>query len=180
MRLHPLALIDAYGDRLGFHVFHGHGARGELDLWRVVNETDLDEKDLERLPVRYGWALWVPGTDRDKELGLDEVLIFCAGRHYRSFPVTVLGDEAVDYSGGEYLEEEIPPGRSYANAAHRLVCVHAIGTARRYYSQRCHVIKRMPAGRLKVLTFRNEGDSRGRIRYVPAWKVSLAGSEAKR
>jgi len=63
-----------------------------------------------------------------------------------------------------------------ANATHRLRCAHVIGHNDRTYFMRCHVLKTMPDGRLKLLVFGERNwknrDHVHRIRYVEADRVS--------
>lgn len=42
---------------------------------------------------------------------------------------------------------------SYQNATHLLKCRHAIGQSGRTYFMRCHVLKKMPDGRLKLQVY---------------------------
>lgn len=60
------------------------------------------------------------------------------------------------------------------DATHLLECRHCIGQSCRTYLLRCHVLKPMHDGRLKVLVFGNmwkRNESLSRVRYVEAWKV---------
>lgn len=65
-------------------------------------------------------------------------------------------------------------GRSAANATHELICQHVCRWTKTYV-MRCHVLKEMPDGRLKVLVFgeRNwkDRDHIVRSRYVEAGRV---------
>lgn len=66
-------------------------------------------------------------------------------------------------------------GMSHANATHLLECRHCIGQSCKTYLLRCHVLKTMADGRLKVLAFGTMwkgSESVQRIRYVDAFKVS--------
>lgn len=65
---------------------------------------------------------------------------------------------------------------NYENATHLLRCVHAIGDSRKHYQMRCHVLKAMPDGRLKLMVFgdrywRNTGHL-SRVRYVHPSRVT--------
>lgn len=64
---------------------------------------------------------------------------------------------------------------TYENSTHLLLCAHQIGHNRREYTMRCHILKKMPAGRYKVLVFGNRywkgRINTRRIRYVPAWRL---------
>lgn len=66
--------------------------------------------------------------------------------------------------------------KTSANATHRLRCAHVIGCNDRTYFMRCHVLKAMPDGRLKLLVFGERNwkgrDHVHRIRYVEADRVS--------
>lgn len=61
-----------------------------------------------------------------------------------------------------------------ANATHHLICRHVCRWTKTY-AMRCHILKAMPDGRLKVLVFgdRNwkDRDHMSRVRYVAAGKV---------
>jgi len=61
------------------------------------------------------------------------------------------------------------------NATHLLECYHCCRWVKRYH-MRCHVLKEMPDGRLKLKVFgsRNWRDMehKSRIRYVPAHRVT--------
>ena len=64
---------------------------------------------------------------------------------------------------------------SFENATHELECRHAIGQNGKTYYMRCHIIKTMPDGRLKLRVYgdRNWRDT-GHIvktRYVEAYRV---------
>lgn len=65
---------------------------------------------------------------------------------------------------------------SAENATHLLRCRHAIGQHGKEYYMRCHVLKTMPDGRLKLLVFgeRYWKDTLHieKIRYVSANRVS--------
>lgn len=64
---------------------------------------------------------------------------------------------------------------SHDNATHLLECRHCIGQRCKTYLLRCHVLKTMPDGRLKVSVFGTQWkgqESVQRIRYVDAYKVS--------
>lgn len=65
---------------------------------------------------------------------------------------------------------------THANATHNLRCSHSIGSkSHKAYMMRCHVLKEMPNGRLKILVFgnRNWKDQEHvcRVRYVDAYRV---------
>lgn len=64
--------------------------------------------------------------------------------------------------------------RSSTNATHHLVCQHVCRWTKTYL-MKCHVLKTMPDGRLKVLVFgdRNckDRDHLSRIRYVEADRI---------
>lgn len=62
------------------------------------------------------------------------------------------------------------------NATHLLACAHAIGSARKEYFMRCHILKVMPNGRLKLQVYgeRHWNDERRdkvQVRYVEAYRV---------
>lgn len=61
------------------------------------------------------------------------------------------------------------------NATHLLECYHCCRWVKRYH-MRCHILKEMPDGRLKLKVFgdRNWRDMehKSRIRYVPAHRVT--------
>ena len=66
---------------------------------------------------------------------------------------------------------------SAVNATHRLYCRHAIGQHGRSYHMKCHVLKTMPDGRLKIQVY---GDRYWkdrmhvvRVRYVQSDRVSI-------
>lgn len=66
------------------------------------------------------------------------------------------------------------------NATHLLICVHAVGPARKAYLMPCHILKEMPDGRLKLQVYgeRNWSDERRdkvSVRYVPASRVKVRG-----
>lgn len=66
--------------------------------------------------------------------------------------------------------------KTHANATHLLECRHCIGQSCRTYHLRCHVLKDMGDGRLKVLAFGTmwKGSEQiQRVRYVESWKVSV-------
>lgn len=68
------------------------------------------------------------------------------------------------------------------NAPHRLRCSHHLGSNVRHYTMPCHILKRTPSGRLKVLVF-GEMYWKGRehvskVRYVEADRVELTPSVA--
>lgn len=64
---------------------------------------------------------------------------------------------------------------SFENATHELECRHAIGSHGKTYYMRCHVLKKMPDGRLKLRVYgeRYWKDRRDvvRVRYVDAQRV---------
>ena len=61
-----------------------------------------------------------------------------------------------------------------ANATHQLICYHVCRWTKKY-AMRCHILKEMGDGRLKLLVFgdRNwkDRDHISRIRYVEAGRV---------
>lgn len=62
------------------------------------------------------------------------------------------------------------------NATHLLHCRHAIGNGGTYYKMRCHILKTMADGRLKLRVYgerywRHTGD-KVRVRYVESSRVS--------
>lgn len=64
---------------------------------------------------------------------------------------------------------------SYDNATHLLFCSHAVGKNGKRYYMRCHVLKIMPDGRLKVQVYgdrywKNTGHVI-RTRYVDSGRV---------
>jgi len=67
--------------------------------------------------------------------------------------------------------------KTWENATHLLECAHAIGLNRYEYEMRCHVLKTMPDGRVKVLVFGDmywkRGTDKSRIRYVFKHRVRL-------
>lgn len=69
---------------------------------------------------------------------------------------------------------------THGNATHGLRCVHAIGKSRSSYLMRCHILKDMGDGRVKVKVFgdRNWKNSEhiSRIRYVEAGRVIKIGN----
>ena len=65
--------------------------------------------------------------------------------------------------------------RHHSNATHLLECRHCIGQSCKTYRLRCHVLKDMGDGRLKVQVFGTmwKGqESVSRVRYVESFKVS--------
>lgn len=63
---------------------------------------------------------------------------------------------------------------TYENATHLLENRHCIGQSCRTYLLRCHILKTMPDGRLKVQVFGNMwkgNEAVHRTRYVEAHKV---------
>ena len=64
---------------------------------------------------------------------------------------------------------------SFENATHELQCRHAIRSHGKTYYMRCHVLKTMPDGRLKLRVYgdRYWKDTRDtvKVRYVYAWRV---------
>lgn len=63
------------------------------------------------------------------------------------------------------------------NATHELLCSHAIGRrAVSHYCMRCHVLKVMPDGRLKVRVYGERNwkgkEDKWRIRYVDSDRVT--------
>jgi len=64
---------------------------------------------------------------------------------------------------------------TYENATHLLSCAHQLGHGRRIYTMRCHILKNMGDGRLKLLVFgRGEWKDEhytSRYRYVESWRV---------
>lgn len=78
-----------------------------------------------------------------------------------------------------YYAEEVSgpaPVMSAANATHRLLCRHVCRWTKEY-TMRCHVLKKMADGRLKLLVFgeRNWKNTEhvSRVRYVEAGRVTL-------
>lgn len=66
--------------------------------------------------------------------------------------------------------------KTHGNATHLLECRHCIGQSCKTYLLRCHVLKTMADGRLKVLVFGNMwkgSELVQRVRYVENWKVSV-------
>lgn len=66
--------------------------------------------------------------------------------------------------------------RTYLNATHVLHCRHVQGKNSLDYGMRCHVIKSMPDGRLKIQVFGDrywkDKEHVSRIRYVNPHRVS--------
>ena len=63
---------------------------------------------------------------------------------------------------------------TYENATHLLENRHCIGRSCRTYLLRCHILKTMADGRLKVLVFGNMwkgNEAVSRVRYVEDYKV---------
>lgn len=62
------------------------------------------------------------------------------------------------------------------NATHTLQCRHCIGRACKDYRMKCHIVKTLPDGRIKVLVFGdrnwNHSKDKSRVRYVEAWRVA--------
>jgi hypothetical protein len=69
-----------------------------------------------------------------------------------------------------------PNNPTFENATHLLRCAHAIGISRFDYTMRCHILKNMKDGRVKILVFGNrywKGRSHiNRVRYVPKHRVT--------
>ncbi|MBI6883120.1 hypothetical protein [Pseudomonas putida] len=69
-----------------------------------------------------------------------------------------------------------------ANATHHLSCRHVCRWSKNYV-MRCHILKTMPDGRLKVLVFgdRNwkEREHISRVRYVEASRVKPIPAQAE-
>ncbi|EGR4074982.1 hypothetical protein D6U78_09615 [Vibrio cholerae] len=63
-----------------------------------------------------------------------------------------------------------------SNATHFLYCRHAIGSNGKNYRMRCHVLKTMPDGRLKIQVYGDrywkDTEHIAKIRYVKAERVS--------
>lgn len=63
------------------------------------------------------------------------------------------------------------------NATHFLSCRHAIGSGGKYYQMRCHILKTMPDGRLKLRVYGDRywkgTDHIVKIRYVESYKVEV-------
>jgi len=62
------------------------------------------------------------------------------------------------------------------NTTHLLSCAHAIANHRREYKMRCHILKDMGDGRVKILVF-GERDWKGKehishIRYIEKWRIT--------
>jgi hypothetical protein len=61
------------------------------------------------------------------------------------------------------------------NATHLLKCAHAIGTSKFDYTMRCHILKNMKDGRVKILVFGDRywkgRENIKRVRYVPKWRI---------
>lgn len=66
------------------------------------------------------------------------------------------------------------------NATHHLICYH-VCRWRKKYAMRCHVLKAMPDGRLKVLVFGDRNwkgrEDKSRTRYVEAGRVQAIPAE---
>lgn len=64
---------------------------------------------------------------------------------------------------------------SAENATHLLGCRQCIGRSSRIYYMRCHVLKNMSNGRIKVLVFGERNwknrDHISRIRYVDSYRI---------
>lgn len=72
---------------------------------------------------------------------------------------------------------------TYENATHLLQCAHQVGwrkgmipNARREYTMRCHILKDMGDGRIKILVF-GERNWKGKehishVRYVPKSRLT--------
>ncbi len=62
------------------------------------------------------------------------------------------------------------------NATHLLQCRHAIGRGGKLYKMRCHILKAMPDGRLKVQVYGNrywkDTDHIVGLRYVESGRVT--------
>lgn len=65
---------------------------------------------------------------------------------------------------------------SASNATHLLQCRHSFGRGNTYYKMRCHVLKTMPDGRLKVRVYGNrywkDTDHIVNVRYVESSRVT--------
>ncbi|CAK3961886.1 DUF3319 domain-containing protein [Vibrio crassostreae] len=63
-----------------------------------------------------------------------------------------------------------------SNATHLLQCRHALGDNGKFYKKRCHILKKMPDGRLKLQVYGDrywkDTDHIVRIRYVESSRVS--------
>ena len=63
-----------------------------------------------------------------------------------------------------------------SNATHLLQCRHAFGDNGKFYKKRCHILKKMPDGRLKLQVYGDrywkDTDHIVRIRYVESSRVS--------
>lgn len=62
------------------------------------------------------------------------------------------------------------------NATHLLSCAHAIGRSRKEYKMRCHILKTMDDGRIKILVFGErywkDKEHISQIRYVSKWRIT--------
>ncbi|MDI5832572.1 hypothetical protein OCF84_21370 (plasmid) [Shewanella xiamenensis] len=62
------------------------------------------------------------------------------------------------------------------NATHLLLCRHAVGSNGKDYQMRCHILKRMSDGRLKLRVygylFWNHSPHIVKVRYVESWRVT--------
>ncbi|OEE38273.1 hypothetical protein A1QO_02530 [Vibrio genomosp. F10 str. ZF-129] len=67
----------------------------------------------------------------------------------------------------------------YKNATHVLSCRHAIGQSGKDYKMRCHVLKKMEGGKLKIQVYgdRHWKDTEQivKIRYVESYRVQEIG-----
>lgn len=71
---------------------------------------------------------------------------------------------------------------THENATHLLQCEHVIGRNRRVYYMRCHVLKTMPDGRLKLQAYGDRywkgKEHLKKTRYVQPWRVRPIAQEA--
>lgn len=67
------------------------------------------------------------------------------------------------------------------NATHLLLCRHAVGRNGKDYVMRCHVLKTMPDGRLKLRVYGErywkDTEHKVSVRYVEPWRVIKAESK---
>jgi hypothetical protein len=65
---------------------------------------------------------------------------------------------------------------TYENATHLLSCKHCIGPSTKRYAMRCHVLKVMGGGRLKILVFGRlywrDTEHIRKVRYVEDWRLT--------
>lgn len=70
---------------------------------------------------------------------------------------------------------------NHDNATHKLLCRHAIGQKGKDYFMRCHVLKKMPDERLKILVFGErywrDKKNTSRVRYVDSERVFKISDE---